>query len=443
MPQFGGKPKKSSPDTKRHFTVVIEKGGKGGGLVPPKEHGLYVSSTPSSAARKAVTKLCAANKSKKVEFHIREITQGSKKKTYGPYIGYIEKLKEPIELKGRVIKYKPVAKLSRKKGKMKGGGKTREDLIRIANEWVGHGTYVLDNNSMIVKNQSKVGFIAHDEYIPFDFLIKFTNYGQFEFEKVKELFKFLYPYSDARYKDKSLAMNCWQFVLLCLLESEYINEEQLKILYHNFDNNTNEKKRLPDYFGKKYSDGKPGDIILFQRKRDGIIWHVAILTEIKGNGDVIEYEYIQMLRNKVYKSIYIYNEQELEDNLLFITPENLIEPIVSLKSDELKIEPATYDKHLLKWFLVNIYFKDEILEYAKNRLEELIKSIPSPINYEELFKNFYREKYLFIKNSQVTGVNYTHGNSNFYEKRFKEKYLNDPELKNHILASHNLLRFTG
>ena len=105
MPQFGGK------DLKRHFTVVM--GGK--------EHGLYVSSTPSSAARKAVTKLCAANKSKKVEFEIREITQGSKKKTYGPYEGHIEKLKEPIELKGRVIKYKPVAKLSSKSGAKKGG----------------------------------------------------------------------------------------------------------------------------------------------------------------------------------------------------------------------------------------------------------------------------------------------------------------------------------
>jgi hypothetical protein len=117
MPQFGGKSaKKSFSDSKRHFTVVM--GGK--------EYGLYVSSTPSSAAKKAVTKLCAANKSKKVEFHIREITQGSKKKTYGPYSGYIEKLKEPIELKGRVIKYKPVAKLSgktdAKKGGMIGGG---------------------------------------------------------------------------------------------------------------------------------------------------------------------------------------------------------------------------------------------------------------------------------------------------------------------------------
>jgi hypothetical protein len=60
---------------------------------------------------------------------MREITQDSKKKTYGPYLGYIEKLKDPIELKGRVIKYKPVAKLSGKKvaksavkkGGMRGG----------------------------------------------------------------------------------------------------------------------------------------------------------------------------------------------------------------------------------------------------------------------------------------------------------------------------------
>lgn len=109
MPYNGGKSKTLA--TKRHFTVVIGN----------KEHGLYVSSLPSSAARKAVTKLCASNKSKKVEFHIREITQGSKKKTYGPYIGHIEKLKVPIELKGRKVEYKPMAKLKRKK--MNGGRK--------------------------------------------------------------------------------------------------------------------------------------------------------------------------------------------------------------------------------------------------------------------------------------------------------------------------------
>jgi hypothetical protein len=97
--------------SKRHFTVVIGN----------KEHGLYVSFTPSSAARKAVSKLCADNKKKKVEFSIRETTQGSNKKVYGPYIGYMQKLDNPIELEGRVIQYKPIAKLKKKNRKMKGG----------------------------------------------------------------------------------------------------------------------------------------------------------------------------------------------------------------------------------------------------------------------------------------------------------------------------------
>jgi len=90
---------------KRHFTVVIGS----------KEHGLYISSKPSSAAKKAVSKLCASNKSKKVEFSLREITQGSKKKTYGPYLGEMKKLKKPIELKGRVIRHE--IKLHLKNGK--------------------------------------------------------------------------------------------------------------------------------------------------------------------------------------------------------------------------------------------------------------------------------------------------------------------------------------
>jgi len=122
MPHIGGKSakKSSSSTTKRHFTVVMGN----------KEHGLYISSSPSSAARKAVSKLCATDKKKKVQFSIREITQGSKKKTYGPYLGEIEKLAKPIELKGRVIKYKPVAKLVGKKTKT-GGAKKRGSILVV------------------------------------------------------------------------------------------------------------------------------------------------------------------------------------------------------------------------------------------------------------------------------------------------------------------------
>lgn len=122
MPQIGGKnAKKSSSTSKRHFTVVIG----------TKEHGLYCSSSPSSAARKAVSKLCAKEKGKKVEFCLREITQGSKKKTYGPYLGHIEKLAKPIELKGRVIERKPVALLKPKSSTKKGGGKLMNKIRQL------------------------------------------------------------------------------------------------------------------------------------------------------------------------------------------------------------------------------------------------------------------------------------------------------------------------
>ena len=138
MPLIGSKSAKkktsSSSSTKRHFTVVIG----------TKEHGLYVSSSPSSAARKAVSKLCATDKKRKVQFRIREITQGSKKKTYGPYVGKMKKLDKPIELKGRIIKYstdvyldktKTAVKIGKKVGnKMRGGRDFEVELCQFINE---------------------------------------------------------------------------------------------------------------------------------------------------------------------------------------------------------------------------------------------------------------------------------------------------------------------
>ena len=119
--------------SKRHFTAVIGN----------KEQGSYVSSSPSSAARKAVSKLCAEDKKRKVVFSIRETTRDSNKKVYGPYLGYMQKLDKPVELEGRVIRYKPVAKLD----KMKGG--------RI----IGFGTegYILQPN---MNNSSKPEFVS-------------------------------------------------------------------------------------------------------------------------------------------------------------------------------------------------------------------------------------------------------------------------------------------
>jgi hypothetical protein len=128
---------------KRHFTVVIGS----------KEHGLYISSKPSSAAKKAVSKLCAANKSKKVEFSLREITQGSKKKTYGPYLGEMKKLKKPIELKGRMIRHE--IKLHLKKGK--------SSTIKTAKKMRGGRPFVFNQNLEKFKNFVRDNFHKLDD----------------------------------------------------------------------------------------------------------------------------------------------------------------------------------------------------------------------------------------------------------------------------------------
>ena len=113
--------------SKRHFTAVVGS----------KEHGLYISSNPSSAARKIVSKLCTSSKSKKVEFCVREITQGSKKKTYGPYLGEMKKLAKPIELKGRVIRFDIKVHLKKKKTATKTGKKIGKKMMGGYVKWTG------------------------------------------------------------------------------------------------------------------------------------------------------------------------------------------------------------------------------------------------------------------------------------------------------------------
>jgi hypothetical protein len=145
-----------------------------------------------------------------------------------------------------------------------------------------------------------------------------------------------------------------------------------------------------------------------------------------------------MLGDKVYKMNLIYNE-EYPDNLLFIKPENLLKSLPnSVRND---IKSATYSKPLLRKFLVNNYFKDDILKYATQKWEDYVKSLPKPVNYEELFGKIDYDKYKIIKNAKEQGINFTHGNKKFYEKRSKELFIRNPEFQNDILRIHNLLDF--
>ena len=239
MPHVGGKNAKkrktSSSDSKRHFTVVMGN----------KEHGLYVSSSPSSAARKAVSKLCATNKKRKVQFSIREITQGSKKKTYGPYLGAIEKLKEPIELKGRVIQYKPVAKLNKKTGaKMKGG--ENEPLViidfilktRITNSNCESLFKIIDKLALMNKsmfNITKTDYLTSNGNDSTTLYINFNNFSDIDknteeySSNIKKLLELLKDIKKIKEKMNSFE-NDYKLNFTIAIQDEQFSEEYNKFI---------------------------------------------------------------------------------------------------------------------------------------------------------------------------------------------------------------------
>ena len=82
--------------------------------------------SPGNAAKKAFTQLSRKKNIKKLTLTIKETTQGSSKKEYGPYVCEKVKLKKPIEVKYKGIN-KPVLMKTKtkihlvKKRKQKGG----------------------------------------------------------------------------------------------------------------------------------------------------------------------------------------------------------------------------------------------------------------------------------------------------------------------------------
>ena len=94
----------NNSDDKRKFTVFEVDGeavdlGEGGRYTVTKK------ASPSDAAKKAFSSLCRKLKKTHFTFSIRETTQGSKKKVYGPYIGNRKRLPK-AKVYHRVVKGK-------------------------------------------------------------------------------------------------------------------------------------------------------------------------------------------------------------------------------------------------------------------------------------------------------------------------------------------------
>jgi hypothetical protein len=176
---------------KRYFTIVIGS----------KETGRYISSSPISLAKKVLSKLLTVYKCKKIEFCIRETTKSSKKKIYGPYLGEMKKLEKPIELKDRIIHYKPSVHIKKEKIhiKMRGGEESPFQLSNFFNGTYNHRTLIQklseikkNNSSLIVNgNNCKITKMNSSKYTIdlqiFDTEIKFSIFFHFDGNKLKAM----------------------------------------------------------------------------------------------------------------------------------------------------------------------------------------------------------------------------------------------------------------
>jgi hypothetical protein len=141
---------------------------------------------------------------------------------------------------------------------------------------------------------------------------------------------------------------------------------------------------------------------------------------------------------------------ETIDEIVYIKPENLIAPIIKLVDPSTviaiqpaippAIKPAIYDKTMLRNFLVNIYFKQHIFNYASEEWKKLIASAPGNVTYfEKLFESLDPTGYAFIQERMKSGTDYTFGDPKFYEKRSKSLFFGNRTHQDYILATHDLL----
>ena len=167
--------------TKRSFTIVIGS----------KENGRYISSSPLSVAKKVLSKLLILHKCKKIEFCIRETTKFSKKKVYGPYLGEMKKLENPIE-------YKPSVHIKKEKIiiKMRGGEEfqlsnffdgtyTHQSLIQKLNEIKKKNSLIVNGNNCKITKMNAAQYTI--ELQIFKTEIKFQISFQFDKDKLKAM----------------------------------------------------------------------------------------------------------------------------------------------------------------------------------------------------------------------------------------------------------------
>ena len=214
---------------------------------------------------------------------------------------------------------------NKKQTKQKGGNGSRYvsdtqrhdllKLIEVASAWNEKGQWIIDNDTIVVYD--------HGKYQLNDFKLFFLDNwstGYFE-DDIK-----LKTYAKNQYTTKNMAMNCWEFVLLCLYEAKYITKQHIITLYNH--NLQREASIIPNFFCidtaiQNPDKLVPGYIMLEYRERtDRVIYHVGIA--------VSEKKYIHCLNTNVGIDDYDTKYNKPARGTLIVDPKYLCSTIINL-----------------------------------------------------------------------------------------------------------------
>ena len=273
-----------------------------------------------------------------------------------------------------------------------------KDLITIARSHVGKGRYCLERHNVIIDNYSN--YPQHPSFGINSFKVLFADWGK-QFTDGK--YSFIRQIAEKDYVDANMFINCWQFVLLCIIELRLLNSDDIKLLYYHDSNN--KTKRIPDYFvgdidiqrllyNKETNYPLPGDILLYKKKGTAIFWHTAIfIGDDKTIENLFEKISVSTFSENVYDDIYIVNVEMLVDNIkklqkvtTFLTNETL-----TINDNELYIALTGEDG--VFWEEINDRLTKHHREWIKtesNLLNETIKAdivrfSPPGANLQEIY----------------------------------------------------------
>jgi len=194
-----------------------------------------------------------------------------------------------------------------------------------------------------------------------------------------------------KYADKTLSFNCWQFILLCMMECGLIDTEIIKNLYKIYTNNP--VKRIPLYFMKDYKETESevipynietvslGDIILF-KNTEGIIYHTGIYC---GNNNCIQiFFYPVMIKPIKNDNVYYMKYQTVVDNIKNnIRNEFMIKSIKNIKYGIIKEYKKEIDAKLNEKLqgsgLLNMSLEDKMTYLTEKNKQSLEFGAPVDI----------------------------------------------------------------